>query len=64
MHAPQSMHLEASNLTIFPRVNASEGQASTQPSQVLLAELLQLQLLLPLPQSELVHLPSFQQHFL
>jgi hypothetical protein len=54
MQAPQPMHFFLSQVTFFPRFNASTGQASTQP----------LQHEYPQPQEELTHLPSFQQHFL
>jgi hypothetical protein len=55
MHAPQSMHFSLSKLTIFPRVSASVGQASTHPLQAV-EDLL--------PHLQLTHFPSFQQHFL
>jgi hypothetical protein len=45
------MHFSESNTTSFSRFNAPTGQASTQPLHA------------PL-HVQLVHFPSFQQHFL
>jgi len=49
--APQLMHLSKSTTTSFSLLNAFTGHASTQPLQT------------P-PQEQLLHFPSFQQHFL
>ncbi len=51
MHALHSIHFPESNITLSFLDNAPTGQASTQPMQA------------P-PQEQLVHFPSFQQHFL
>jgi len=50
-HAPQPIHILELNVTVFARFKAPTGHASTHPTQAL-------------PQVQLVHLPSFQQHFL